>query len=71
MWIPTQGEAVEMYAHFLVARHGKGASRYARKTADKLQAKGDVAGHTIWSRVADAVDQLPKKSGVESVMELS
>ena len=72
MWIPTQDEAVEMYARFLVARHGKAAGQHARKTADKLRAKGDLAGHAIWNRVADAVDHLPKKrGGVESVMELS
>ena len=72
MWIPTQDEAVDMYARFLVARHGKAAGQYARKTANKLQAKGDFAGHAIWNRVADVVDHLPKKgAGVKSVMELS
>jgi len=54
----------------LEARHGRAAAQYARKTAKKLQAKGDLEGYGIWSRVADVVDHLPEKSvNVESVME--
>ena len=56
MWIPTQDEAVEMYARFLSARRGKAAGRYARKTADRLLAEGDIPGHIIWTRVADTVE---------------
>lgn len=70
MWFPTQDEAVQIYARFLEARHGRAAAQYARKTAKKLQAKGDLEGYGIWSRVADVVDHLPEKSvNVESVME--
>ena len=61
MWFPTQDEAVQLYARFLVARHGSGAVRHARRTAERLQAEGDHAGHAIWSRVADAVEQSKSK----------
>jgi len=61
MWFPTQDEAVELYARFLAARHGSGAERHARRTAERLQAEGDHAGHAIWSRVADAVEQSKAK----------
>ena len=71
MWMPTQDEAVSMYARFLKARHGKAAARYARKRADQLFSHGDFAGHAIWNRVADVVELQPKKANVESVMALS
>jgi hypothetical protein len=64
MWLPTQDEAVEMYASFLAARHKGGAGRYARRHADKLLAKGDVTGYTIWTRVADAVEVRNKRQTV-------
>ena len=57
MWMPTQDEAVEMYADYLTGRHGRSAYRYARKTADKLHKNGDPAGHAVWNRVADAVER--------------
>ena len=71
MWLPTQDEAVDMYARYLAARHGEAAAQYARETADKLLAKGDFAGHSIWGRVANVVERRPKRAGVESVMALS
>ena len=61
MWFPTQDEAVELYARFLAARHGSAAERHARRTAERLQAEGDHAGHAIWSRVADVVEQSKAK----------
>src|SRR5262245_13716332 len=71
MWVPTQDEAVEMYACFLAARHGSAAGQYARETADKLQTKGDFAGYAIWSRVADVVERKSlERNNVESVMAL-
>ena len=57
MWVPTQGEAVLMYARFLKVRHGAAASEFARKTASKLQDEGDLAGYGIWNAVADAMDR--------------
>jgi hypothetical protein len=60
MWIPTQDEAVLMYARFLTARHGTAASKFARKTANTLQNEGDLEGHKLWRAVADAVDRPPQ-----------
>jgi hypothetical protein len=57
MWLPTQDEAVLIYARFLKARHGTTAGKFARKHADMLQEKGDLGGHKIWNAVADAVDR--------------
>ena len=57
MWIPTQDEAVLMYARFLKARHGAAASKLARQTAHTLQNNGDLAGYRIWNAVADATDE--------------
>jgi hypothetical protein len=68
MWIPTQDEAVEMYARFLAARHGGAAARLARKTAENFQTTGDSDGHTICSHVANAVERRAK---VENVTPLS
>jgi len=59
MWLPTQEEAVLMYARFLKARHGTGAAQFARKAADTFQDDGDREGHKIWHAVADAVDRPP------------
>jgi hypothetical protein len=70
MWMPTQDEAIDMYARFLKSRHGKAASRHARKRAHQLLSNGDSAGHAIWNRVADVAERLPKKGNVESVMAL-
>ena len=57
MWVPTEDEAVLIYARFLKARHGAAASILARTTAKSLQENGDLEGHKIWNAVADAVDQ--------------
>jgi hypothetical protein len=57
MWVPTQDEAVLLYARFLHARYGAVASKLARKKASTLKDGGDLAGHKIWDAVADAVDR--------------
>jgi hypothetical protein len=57
MWMPVHDESVEIYADYLTSRHGRSAYRYARKTADKLHRKGDLAGHAAWNRVAVAVER--------------
>jgi len=67
MWIPTQDEAVEMFARFLAARHGSAAAKYARKTAERLQEKGDSAGYAIWGRVANSVEDRVKQKTVTPV----
>ena len=56
MW-PSLEDAVEMYASLLMARHGSGASGYARKTAGSLENEGDHEGHEIWNEVADIIDR--------------
>jgi hypothetical protein len=69
MWMPTHDEAVEIYADYLTARHGRSAHRYARKTADKLQRNGDLAGYTAWNLVADALERKARKSAdVETIV---
>lgn len=64
MWIPTQDEAVEMYARFLAARHRSSAGGYARGNAEKLLAKGDFEGYAVWNRVADALEVRDKAKSV-------
>jgi hypothetical protein len=55
MW-PNKQDAIEMNASFLIARHGSGASPYARKTACSLKDDGDHEGHLIWNEVADKIE---------------
>jgi len=70
--MPKQDEAVEIYANYLTGRHGKSACQYARKTADKLHRNGDLMGHAVWSRVADAVERNARKNTkVETVTSAS
>jgi len=59
MWVPTQDEAIVMFARFLKARHGTAASIVARKKAKTLQNAGDLEGQKIWNAVADKVDRGP------------
>jgi hypothetical protein len=54
MWL-TKEDAVEMYARFLVTRHGLAASRVARERAAWFRARGDADGHVIYNQVAEAV----------------
>ena len=64
MWMPTEQEAVEMYARFLSARYGRTASASARKMARSLEQKGDRRGYEIWNGVAEAVEKFQRdKSG--------
>jgi hypothetical protein len=56
MWVPTQDEAIVMFARFLKARYGTAASVVVRNTAKKLQDEGDLEGQKIWNAVADAED---------------
>jgi len=61
MWL-TKEDAIEMYARFLVAHHGPGASRLARKRAAWFQANGDAEGGRIFNQVADNIDDRVLKS---------
>jgi len=72
MWMPTEEDAVEMYANYLSARHGRSAHQYARKIAHKLHKKGDIEGHMAWTRVADIVERRVGKSlNIETVTPMS
>jgi hypothetical protein len=57
MWMVTQHEAIKMYARMFKARHGRAASKLARKTAVSLQSQGDLEGHDVWNEVADTIDR--------------
>jgi len=61
MWL-TKEDAVEMYARFLVARHGLAASSVARERAAWFQAAGDADGHLIYHQVADNIDRRQSRS---------
>ena len=58
MWIPTEREAVEMFARHFEARHRAGAHARARQKALLLKQKGDELGHKIWNDVANRAEQL-------------
>jgi hypothetical protein len=69
MWMPMRDEPVEKYARFLLKRHGNAAMYYAHRMAGRLQAQGDLAGYSIWSRVADAVERRLKSDLKTSDLE--
>ena len=66
MWMPTKTEAVGMYARFWAARYGGTASRSAQKMANSLRSKGDLEGHEVWNKVADAIDHQQQKKAPSS-----
>jgi hypothetical protein len=66
MWVPTQDEAIVMFARFLTARHGTTASMVARTTANKLQDEGDLEGQRIWDAVADSIERGARWPRLES-----
>jgi len=57
MWIPTEDDAVEMFARYFHAVHKDLVSSRAKKTAESLKTKGDLDGHEIWSRVAGKIER--------------
>jgi hypothetical protein len=58
MWMPTEDEAVEMFARHFAARHMAGASPRAREKAESLKSQGDLRGHKVWNSVANTVERL-------------
>ncbi|MCK9918979.1 hypothetical protein MXD81_58625 [Microbacteriaceae bacterium K1510] len=58
MWIPTEAEAVDMFARHFEARHRNGALSKAEETAYDLEKKGDHEGHRIWAMVAGRIKEL-------------
>ncbi len=47
-------------AKLLVDRHGEDAARHAAMEADKLLAKGDMAGKRTWVRIMRAIEELER-----------
>jgi hypothetical protein len=64
MWVPTEVEAIEMYARHFEALHRSGSATLARETAMALKAKGDRDGYKIWNDVADTIERLRQKERV-------
>jgi len=62
MWLPTEEEAVEMFARHFEALHRSGSAPRARQTAECLKKRGDNKGHQIWHRVADKIEDLRNDS---------
>jgi hypothetical protein len=66
MWVPTEDEAIEMFARHFEALHRSGSATLARETAKALNAKGDRDGRKIWNDVADRIDRLRHKDRIAS-----
>ncbi len=47
-------------AKLLVDRHGEDAATHAAMEADKLLAKGDMAGKRTWVRIMWAIEELER-----------
>jgi len=62
MWIPTQDEAVEMFARHFEALHRAGAAAKAKQQAEILIRGGDYSGHRIWTKVAERIKHRRKES---------
>ena len=64
MWVPTEAEAVEMFARYFEAHYRSGVVERARETAGIMRSKGDYAGHKIWNDVAERVAHLRRTERV-------
>ncbi len=62
MWLPTQEEAVALYARFCIAHYGPNALKKVRVTADQLERDGDIEGKRIWSEVAREIERAPARN---------
>ena len=58
MWVPSEDDAVDIFARHFEALHRAGAIRKAEQTAAALNSRGDAEGHQLWTRVADKIRQL-------------
>ncbi len=47
-------------AKLLIDQHGEDAATHAAMEADKLLAKGDMAGKRTWVRIMKAIDELQR-----------
>lgn len=61
MWIPSEDEAVDMFARQFLARHKIGAAGQAEETASALKAHGDENGFRIWEKVALRLKELQRR----------
>jgi hypothetical protein len=62
----TSDQAVEMFARYCRARFGPTASKKVRAKAQALHKRGDIEGHTVWSKVADEIDKRSKRQSGRS-----
>ena len=70
MWIPSEDEAVEMFARHFEARHRSAAVRKADEKLSALKAAGDDEGYRIWQKVAERVKVLREPERVAARREL-
>ena len=57
MWVPSDDEAVEIFARHFEALHRSGAAAKAKQQAEILIRGGDYSGHRIWMKVAERIRQ--------------
>jgi len=48
MWLPTEEEAVDMFARHFEALHRSGAIRKAKQRASHFKNAGDHEAHRVW-----------------------
>jgi len=65
MWVPTEAEAVEMFARHFEARHRNGALSKAEETAYDLEKRGDHEGYRVWTMVAGRIRALRHTDRIE------
>ena len=58
MWVPSETEAVDMFARHFAARHKSEAGTKAERQAGSLKRSGDHEGHRVWSKVAERIKHL-------------
>jgi hypothetical protein len=61
MWVPSEDEAVDMFARHFEALHRSGAATKAKREAESLHRSGDHKGHRMWTKVAERIKHLRKE----------
>lgn len=69
MWVPTEDDAVEMFARHFEALHRSGAAAKAKQKAFELRDRGDRTGYAVWKKVADRIEQLRRPDHVDQRRE--
>jgi hypothetical protein len=54
----TDSRDILRSAHMLIEHHGDNAGAEAARHAEKWRAKGNQAGHELWSAIVRAIDVL-------------